>query len=213
MAGYHNYSMSNNAVAAYENGEMPQSKWTKTNILDTIYLDCGIEETKYELLKKMTVKELKRHFLFLSGWHHTSKYYNLTAFYAIDSEAVEEITQEKIKEIISSRVRIKKTAEEKETEKIKKAEEKSLKEERAAKKAEEKAILKEKESLFKYQKQYKTMSGFLRSKTVNFDVLREVRKKRIAEKREELRQIWERQGCQSRLSNIDDDRFIDFYIR
>lgn len=29
MAGYNGYSMSNNAVAAYENGEKPLSKWKK----------------------------------------------------------------------------------------------------------------------------------------------------------------------------------------
>lgn len=29
MAGYHNYSMSNNAVDAYQDGLMPISKWTK----------------------------------------------------------------------------------------------------------------------------------------------------------------------------------------
>lgn len=29
MAGYSGYSMSNNAVDAYESGEKPRSKWTK----------------------------------------------------------------------------------------------------------------------------------------------------------------------------------------
>jgi len=29
MSGYDGYSMSNNAVDAYENGEKPISKWTK----------------------------------------------------------------------------------------------------------------------------------------------------------------------------------------
>lgn len=33
MAGYNGFSMSNNAVAAYEDGEKPLSKWTKANIL------------------------------------------------------------------------------------------------------------------------------------------------------------------------------------
>lgn len=209
MAGYYNYSMSNNAVEAYENGEMPRSKWTKKEILNTIYNDCDIEETKYELLQKMTVSELVDHFLYLSSWHHTSKYYNHTSFYAIDTEAVEEITPEEIKKIISSRVRIKKTAEEKEAEKIRKEAVKALKEQKAA----EKAIIAEKEKLFKYQKHYKTLSGFMRSKTVDFDKLREVRKKRIAEKREELRQIWEKQGHQRGLDLLDNDGFIESYIR
>lgn len=213
MAGYYNYSMSNNAIEAYENGEMPRSKWTKKEILNTIYNDCDIEETKYELLQKMTVSELVNHFLYLSSWHHTSKYYNQTSFYAIDTEAVEEITPEEIKEIISSRVRIKKTAEEKEAEKIRKEAVKAIKEQRAAEKAAEKAIIAEKEKLFKYQKHYKSLSGFMRSKTVDFDKLREIRKKRIAERREELRQIWEKQGNQRSLDLIDNDNFIDSYIK
>jgi hypothetical protein len=36
MAGYNGWSMSNNAVDAYENGEMPLSKWNKEAILDAI---------------------------------------------------------------------------------------------------------------------------------------------------------------------------------
>lgn len=213
MAGYYNFSMSNNAVEAYENGEMPRSRWTKKEILNTIYNDSDIEETKYELLQKMTKSELVDHFLYSSSRHHTSKYYNLTDFYAIDTEAVEEITPEEIKKIISSRVRIKRTAEEKEAEKIRKAAIKALKEQKAAEKAAEEALKAEKEKLFKYQKHYKSLSGFMRSETVDLDKLREVRKKRIAEKREELRQIWERQGYQRGLEELDNDNLIDCYIR
>ncbi len=33
MAGYDGYRMSNNAVQAYEDGEMLMSKWTKTAII------------------------------------------------------------------------------------------------------------------------------------------------------------------------------------
>ena len=36
MAGYSGYSMSNNAVAAYENGEKPLSKWKKADILEAV---------------------------------------------------------------------------------------------------------------------------------------------------------------------------------
>ena len=36
MAGYKGFSMSNNAVAAYESGEKPISKWTKREILSMI---------------------------------------------------------------------------------------------------------------------------------------------------------------------------------
>lgn len=56
MAGYNGFSMSNNAVSAYENGEKPLSKWTKKNIIgaievalaeDDLTLNCNME-----LLKK-----------------------------------------------------------------------------------------------------------------------------------------------------------------
>lgn len=36
MAGYNGFSMSNNAVAAYEDGEKPLSKWTKADIFEII---------------------------------------------------------------------------------------------------------------------------------------------------------------------------------
>lgn len=39
MAGYYKYSMSNNAVKAYKQGEKPLSKWTKTEILSNIEFD------------------------------------------------------------------------------------------------------------------------------------------------------------------------------
>lgn len=55
MAGYSGYSMSNNAVDAYESGEKPRSKWTKAAILNaieaevlngTLSLQCNIEKLK-----------------------------------------------------------------------------------------------------------------------------------------------------------------------
>ena len=39
MAGYYGYSMSNNAVSAYEEGEMPLSKWTKQGVIEYIAND------------------------------------------------------------------------------------------------------------------------------------------------------------------------------
>ena len=59
MAGYNGFSMSNNAVAAYEDGEKPLSKWTKANIFDTIKdteieLKCSIEK-----LRRLPIKVLK----------------------------------------------------------------------------------------------------------------------------------------------------------
>ena len=41
MAGYNGYSMSNNAVSAYDNGEKPLSKWRKSDILEEIEIEIA----------------------------------------------------------------------------------------------------------------------------------------------------------------------------
>ena len=105
MAGYNGFSMSNNAVAAYESGEKPLSKWTKANIIEAIEdaireenltLNCSIEK-----LKRTPVKALKKLCLYCSSWHHTSNHYNKTDFYSLDIYAIEELTDERIDEIIT----------------------------------------------------------------------------------------------------------------
>lgn len=82
MAGYYNYSMSNNAVAAYENGEKPISKWTKTEIINALISE-GISSDKINLIKKLSAKSVKAHCLRCSSWHHTSSHYNRTDFYEV----------------------------------------------------------------------------------------------------------------------------------
>lgn len=96
MAGYYNYSMSNNAIAAYQDGERPLSKWTKADILRL----CG---EKAAMLKQLTVKELREHLLFKSSWHHTSKYFNATDFFSFDEDELESITAKDVEFIISCR--------------------------------------------------------------------------------------------------------------
>lgn len=203
MAGYNGYSMSNNAVAAYADGEMPLSKWTKAAILEAIFENCEIAEEKADLFRKMTTKELKDAFLRQSSWHHTSKFYNCTNFHSLDFEKIEEISAEEIKNIISNRQKkTRRSAEEIQAEKDTKA----------ARKA-EKDAKEEKEHLFKYQSKYKTLSGFMRSNSVNLDELRKIRFEKIAEKREWLRRNWGRQGYAYGLERIKDDAFIETYIR
>ena len=85
-AGYHGYSMSNNAVAAYEDGEMPLSKWTKSAILNEL-VEQEANPDIIALAKKMTVAQLKDVFLYKSSWHHTSKMYNITDFYSVNPDA------------------------------------------------------------------------------------------------------------------------------
>lgn len=96
MAGYNNYSMSNNAVAAYAAGEMPLSKWTKTALLAM----CGDQAGE---LSRLSVAELRRELLIKSSWHHTSSHYNKTDFYSFDKNALEDLTPERIIEIIGRR--------------------------------------------------------------------------------------------------------------
>ncbi len=89
--GYDGYSMSNNARAAYESGEKPLSNWTKTDIIDAIQdinpdIDCS----------RLNAATLKKEFLTQTSWHHTSKFYNRTNFYSIDTEYVEGLTQSEV---------------------------------------------------------------------------------------------------------------------
>lgn len=100
MAGYNGWSMSNNAVAAYEDGEKPLSKWTKTDIFDEIEnqevkLKCSMEK-----LQKLPAKALKEVCLTYSSWHHTSNHYNRTDFYSLDIDYIENLTDEKIEGLI-----------------------------------------------------------------------------------------------------------------
>lgn len=100
MAGYDGYSMSNNARDAYSDGEKPISKWTKSEILKSV---SEIRPDIVENLKKIDVKTLKSKLLFQSSWHHSSKYYNKTDFYSLDVDVIQELTNEEIQEMLSSK--------------------------------------------------------------------------------------------------------------
>ncbi len=100
MAGYNGYSMSNNAVEAYENGEKPMSKWTKADIL---YELKKVDPGSVELAKKLTVSELKGRLLKRTSWHHTSSKFNQTDFYSFDEIEAESFKAERIEKIIENR--------------------------------------------------------------------------------------------------------------
>ena len=96
MAGYSGYSMSNNAVEAYESGEKPISKWTKEAIFfeikdQELELKCSVEK-----LKKLPVKLLKEVCLRRSSWHHTSNHFNKTDFYSLNTNKIENLSDEDI---------------------------------------------------------------------------------------------------------------------
>lgn len=93
MAGYHNFSMSNNAVSAYQSGEMPLSKWTKTAILEEVQEQTD-DEKLIAALRKSTLASLKKRLLVRTSWHHTSCKYNRTDFYSVELD--EDLTPEKV---------------------------------------------------------------------------------------------------------------------
>lgn len=100
-AGY-NWSkgMSNNAVDAYEKGIMPLSKWNKKLILEKI---AEFYPNILDIAKSTSLSVLKSVFLYKSEWHHTSKYYNVTDFYAFDEDLDESDIRADIEEIINKR--------------------------------------------------------------------------------------------------------------
>ena len=103
MAGYHNFSMSNNAVAAYSMGRMPLSKWTKTAIIEAAaeYLesmDDSQSKEKLALLSKCKLANLKQRLLHCTEWHHTSKHYNMTDFYSLNEMELDELTADRVAE-------------------------------------------------------------------------------------------------------------------
>ena len=71
MSGYIGYSMSRRALSAYDNGELPASKFK-----DELKRICP-------LLKGITTSDVKN-YVYRSSWHHTSSKYNRTNFYHID---------------------------------------------------------------------------------------------------------------------------------
>lgn len=93
--GYDGYAMSNNARMAYEDCEMPLSKWTKTELLSAIK-NYNVSADIILALQKHNTDTLRRELLMYSGWHHTSEYYNKTNFYAIDADKVNELTVNRI---------------------------------------------------------------------------------------------------------------------
>lgn len=101
-SGYSGFSMSNRAVEAYENGEKPISKWTKTAFFEELnenLQDYNIIAEKINALKTLKVSILKERFLKKSSWHHTSNYFNNTNFYSINYSKIEEMTIEEIKKL------------------------------------------------------------------------------------------------------------------
>ena len=95
--GYIGTKMSERAMEAHNNGEKPYSQWSKEDLLDCL------PSAIFEQAKKLTLNELKSELLYTSSWHHTGNCFNRTDFYAVNENAVEELTAERIVEIIANR--------------------------------------------------------------------------------------------------------------
>lgn len=87
--GYSGASMSVNARAAYEAGEMLRSKWTKTAILGALRGYCDEMDLLYDpAVESETKAALFDRFIASSSWHHTGAYARETEFFALDEVAV-----------------------------------------------------------------------------------------------------------------------------
>ena len=80
-SGYIGHSMSRRAAEAYEDGEMPKSKWTKKAMVAAIQSYCDEFDMSFD-------PEVFEQFFHKSSWHHTSKFFNETDFYKLDEDAI-----------------------------------------------------------------------------------------------------------------------------
>lgn len=98
QSGYVGCSMSKRAQEAYEQGEKPKGKWTKTAMLDAIagilWFDDVLTDDNMAAFKKLKKDELFNQFFIWSSWHHTGKYANVTDFYDVDETAILDFVEE-----------------------------------------------------------------------------------------------------------------------
>ena len=85
MSGYNGYSMSNNAVDAYNDYCMPYSKWNKSEILDAIN---NLNLKGSEMFETWKTSELKT-LLTYSEWHHCGGDFKKVDFYRVSEDSVE----------------------------------------------------------------------------------------------------------------------------
>ena len=90
--GYIGQSMSSRAREAYEDGEMPKSKWTKKFMLEALYdllastYPDDEAEQMFVSIQKMSKNDIFDKFFEFSSWHHTGKYAQETLFYQPSEE-------------------------------------------------------------------------------------------------------------------------------
>lgn len=169
--GYDGYSMSNNARLAYANGEMPLSKWTKTLLLEALEEIEGLDMVE---VRKIPVAVLREAMLTQTSWHHTSKYFNVTNFYALDLDG---LTMERLNFYLDIHRR-----ELKRTKDVRKNKTQVDEMQKAAKR-QEKALREECQSLLAYST-YKTVTGLVNAVNNNKVNLEQLKTKREQDEHE-----------------------------
>lgn len=99
--GYLGSSMSVRAAEAYEQGEMPISRWTKTAIIHAVKDYCFDFDLAYNPdIEKKTKAELAKEFLEYKSWHHSSRTAREVEFFGLNEDAVcrsfEQMSEEQI---------------------------------------------------------------------------------------------------------------------
>ena len=99
--GYLGSSMSVRAAEAYEQGEMPISRWTKTAIIHAVNDYCFDFDLAYDPdIEKKTKAELAKEFLEYKSWHHSSRTAREVEFFGLNEDAVcrsfEQMSEEQI---------------------------------------------------------------------------------------------------------------------
>ena len=93
--------MSVRAAEAYEQGEMPISRWTKTAIIHAVKDYCFDFDLAYDPdIEKKTKAELAKEFLEYKSWHHSSRTAREVEFFGLNEDAVcrsfEQMSEEQI---------------------------------------------------------------------------------------------------------------------
>ena len=197
--GYIANKMSVNASLAYDCGEMPKSKWTKKAIIEFL------SEERPDLVEKA---QQQPHYILITfltntSIHHTGALFNQTRFWSFQTDWFANADQAEFDKIIEARkARTSKSI----------AEQTELKHRREARQL-MRTIRERQEKLFKFSS-YKTLKGFLNGLTPKLEAeLTAKRAEKIVERREQLREMWTKQGYRYGLEKIEDDDFIEDYIK
>ena len=197
--GYISNKMSVNASLAYDNDEMPKSKWTKKAIIEFL------SEERPDLVEKA---QQQPHYILITfltntSIHHTGALFNQTRFWSFQTDWFANADQAEFDKIIEARkARNSKTI----------AEQTELKRQKEARQL-MRTTRERQEKLFKFSS-YKTLKGFLNGLTPKLEAeLTAKRAEKIVERREQLRETWTKQGYRYGLEKIEDDDFIEDYIK